>query len=313
MKCRVFYQGIVNHCYQRSADHCVLFYSYRDHLVYFTHYCVMARKYGVKVLSLCQMPDHVHDTVVAEYKEDLSAFKRETNKLFSHKRNAYFHLSSPTLEHPYGSAPKFGTKKVRTNLIYVGNNPVERKLTRKAEEYRWNYLAYASSEHPFSNKLIVRYSRWPLQKAVKEIKAMARNGRPLNYSILERLFRPLDSGERQQLTDYIISAYNVIDYKAAQSYFGSLENMMTAIHASAGSEFEIRETFLGKSDLYYGQMAQWLLRRGYIQEIHEILSLEEDRKHDLFLKLQRAFDCPLEQIGSFLHMPLKRRRMDNAG
>ena len=171
MKCRIFYQGIVNHCYQRSADHCVLFYSYGDHLVYFTHYCVMARKYGVKVLSLCQMPDHVHDTVVAEYKEDLSAFKRETNKLFSHKRNAYFHLSSPTLEHPYGSAPKFGTKKVRTNLIYVGNNPVERKLTRKAEEYRWNYLAYASSEHPFSNKLIVRYSRWPLQKAVKEIKA----------------------------------------------------------------------------------------------------------------------------------------------
>lgn len=53
MKRRKFFKDILTHCYQRSADDGVLFYSYSDHLVYFTSYCVLARKHGIQVLSLC--------------------------------------------------------------------------------------------------------------------------------------------------------------------------------------------------------------------------------------------------------------------
>ena len=65
MKSRKFYRDIINHCYQRTADGGVLFYTTSDHLVYFTMYCIVAKKYGIKVFSLCQMPDHVHDAVAA--------------------------------------------------------------------------------------------------------------------------------------------------------------------------------------------------------------------------------------------------------
>lgn len=73
------YRDIINHCYQRGADGIVLFYSVSDHLVYFTTYCLLAKKHNVKVLSLCQMPDHVHDTVVVKKVEQLSCFKQEVS------------------------------------------------------------------------------------------------------------------------------------------------------------------------------------------------------------------------------------------
>lgn len=56
MKRRKFYKNTWTHCYQRTADGGVLFYTYSDHLVYFTHYCILARKHHIRVLAMCQMP-----------------------------------------------------------------------------------------------------------------------------------------------------------------------------------------------------------------------------------------------------------------
>ncbi len=154
MKRRKFYKNTLTHCYQRTNDNGVLFYTYSDHLVYFTHYCTVARKHHVKVFAMCQMPDHVHDSVMTDRKENLERFKCETNTSFSRKHNERFHRKGAVFEGPYGRAPKFEEKKARSNLVYVLNNPVERKLVKEAEKYRWNYLAYAGSDHPFSEKLV---------------------------------------------------------------------------------------------------------------------------------------------------------------
>ena len=181
MKRRKFYKNTLTHCYQRTKDDGVLFYTYSDHLVYFTHYCTVARKHHVKVFAMCQMPDHVHDSVMTDRKENLERFKCETNTSFSRKHNERFHRKGAVFEGPYGQAPKFEEKKARSNLVYVLNNPVERKLVKEAEKYRWNYLAYAGSDHPFSEKLVIREARWPLQTAVKEVKAQFRAGKPMGY------------------------------------------------------------------------------------------------------------------------------------
>ena len=89
MKSRKFYRDIINHCYQRTADGGVLFYTTSDHLVYFTMYCIVAKKYGIKVFSLCQMPDHVHDAVAARNQSDLVEFKRELNSRFARDYNKH--------------------------------------------------------------------------------------------------------------------------------------------------------------------------------------------------------------------------------
>ena len=311
MKRRKFIKGILNHCYQRTEDGGVLFYTYSDHLVYFTQYCIMARKYRIQVLAMCQMPDHVHDSVIASRKQDLEQFKQYTNSGFVRIRNGQFNLSGPVFESTFGSVPKTGDKKTRSNLIYVNNNPVERKLVSEAEQYRWNYLAYAVSNHPFSERLILRDARWPLQKAVKEVKAQFKAGKPMNYAELHRLFQPLDRIERLQLTDFIISIYNVIDYKAAIRFFGSYEKMLLALHATTGSEHDLNEIFIGKSDTHYNRMTSILLREEKVHDIHDILSMTVDQKYELYLFLQHETQATSEQIAAFLHMPLKKASNGN--
>ena len=306
MKRRKFIKGVLNHCYQRTVDGGVLFYTYGDHLVFFTRYCVLARKYHIRVLALCQMPDHIHDSVIADRKQDFERFKQYAASGFVRKRSVRFALSGPVFECSYGSVPKIGDKNVRSNLIYVGNHPVERKLVSIAERYRWNYLAYADSDHPFSERLVIRKSRWPLQKAIKEVKAQFEAGKPMDYAQLERLFRPLNYDESLQLVDFIISKYNVIDYQAAFRYFGSYEKMLTALHATTGSEHDLNEVFVGKSDAHYSRMTSILLREGKVREIHDVLSLPVDEKYELFLLLRGKTSATSEQIAAFLHMPLKK-------
>ena len=311
MKRRKFFKDILTHCYQRSADDGVLFYTYADRLVYFTLYCIMARKHGIHVLSLCQMPDHVHDSVRAKRKADLGNFKREVNTFFSKQWNERCHTKGSVLHSRYGWAQKFGDKKGRSNLVYVGNNPVERTLVEKAEEYRWNYLAYATSDHPFSKKLVIRDARWPLQKAVKEVKAQFKAGKPLNYAQLQRLFKPLTREEGQQLTDFIIVTYNCIDYDGAIRFFDSPDDMIMSMHATTGSEHDINEVFIGKSDVPYARMTSILLKNHFVEDIHDIPSMTIDEKYNLLLQLQPQTDALSEQIAQFLHMPLKKASNGN--
>jgi hypothetical protein len=252
------------------------------------------------------MPDHVHDSILADRKHDFEQFKQYTGAGFVRKRNKRFGLSGPVFECSFGSVPKMGDKKARSNLIYVGNNPVERQLVPFAEQYRWNYLAYAGSDHPFSEKLVIRRARWPLQKAVKEVRAQFKSGKPMDYAQLERLFRPLDRKEGLQLTDFIISTYNVIDYQAAIDFFGSYENLLIATHSTTGSEYDLKERFVGKSDACYNQMTALLLREGKVKDIHDLLSLSDDEKYELFLLLQHRIDALPEQIAGFLHLTMKR-------
>lgn len=306
MKNRVYFSNTLIHCYQRTSDRGVLFYTFSDFLVYFTLYCIVARKYSICVLALCQMPDHIHDSIITCSDANLCRFKDEVNTGFARKWNAHAGLSGHVFESPYGSAVKMGDKKVRTNIIYVGNNPVERKLVMKAEDYRWNYLAYAVSDHPFSEKLVIREASWPLQKAAREVKSLFKAGKPLNYAILKRLFGPLNRNEILKLTDFIIKTYNVIDYEEASRYFGSYEDMLASMHATTGSEYDINEVFIGKDDSFYARMTSVLMKEAGMKDIHDILAMDTDSKLKLFVLLQQRTKAPVGQIAAFLHLPIRR-------
>ena len=305
MKSRRFFKDILNHCYQRSADGCVLFYTARDHLVYFTNYCVLARKYGVQVLSLCQMPDHIHDAVVAKRLKDLVGFKRELNSCFAKMYNAQARISGPVFETPFGSAPKQSAKKARTNLIYIANNPVERQLVSAAENYRWNYLAYAITSHPFSEPLVIRRASKAMRLAVRMVKAQFQAGLPMNYTLINSITRELAPYELSQFTDFVISTYNVIDYPAAIRFFDDYASMLKSIHSNTGSEYDLNEVFIGKSDKPYAQMTQILMDECGFDDIHQILSLDNDGKTELFNILRKQTYVMGAQIARFLHMPLR--------
>lgn len=304
---RTVIKGVLNHSYQRLIDRGILFYDVSDYLLYFTIFCVTACKYKVRVLKLVQMPDHVHHATIAEQNRELSRFMQEYASTFAREYNQAVGRKGPLWDTPFGSVPKTTDKKVRTCLIYLDNNPVERQLVTAAEDYRWNYLAYGKSDHPFSEAIKLREASMPLRRALQEVQALHKQGRYLPYLLLKRLFASLpDKRESKQLTDYIIHTYSIIDHQAAIRYFGSYEEELIAAHATTGSEYDIREHFMGKSDVYYRQMTELILRSGRVQHPHQVISLPIEEKWELFQYLRRETFATSEQIGAFLHLPIKR-------
>ena len=302
MKYRPFKSGILNHCYQRSADHGLIFYSQSDYLVWFTIVCTVAPRYNIRILALCPMPDHVHMAVIAQSKQDLSRFIGEVNRTFSKLQNDVCHLKWSWFEKPFGSVPKEGNKMGRSCLLYVGNNPPERQLAVRAEDYRWTFLAYAVSKNPFSEKLVIRNATWPMRQAIKEVQALFNAGKPLKYNLLQRLSQRLDKGEKEQLIDYIISTYDVIDHKEALRFFdGSYQKMTESLSISTAKEHDLNESFVGWSDKPYATMTRVIMEKYELDDIHRMLSWSREEKARAFRFLRTKTKYLPEQISKFLH------------
>lgn len=300
----------MNHCYQRAADRVVLFYSVSDFLSFFTMLCVQARKEEICIIELCLMYDHFHVTAKAESPSALSIFMNQATSDYARQNNLLCNREGKLFQHNFGSAPKRKDKDVRSNIIYVGNNPVERLLVKRAEEYRWNFLAYARSDHPFSEPLIIRRASWPMQNAVKEVKAFHASGQYLSYKVLQRLFEPLERKEREQLVDFIISTYNVIDYEEAIRHFGSYENMLEAMHVTTGREYDLKESFTGWADDGYPKLTQLVLRKTGLKDIHDMFYYSEAKRRQLFEFLKGRTSATDQQVANFLRIKLPRQARD---
>ena len=299
---RRFSPGFVNHCYQNTVGGGLLFYSVSGYLVMFTIICVAARRYGVRVLKVCLMPDHVHGSYVAESLQELSGFIGFYTSFFAKEFNDVCGRRGQLFNRPYGSAPKYGDKKVRSNFIYVDNNPVERHLVEKAEDYRWNFLAYANTGNPFSQKVIRRKASSALKNAMSMVDVLHGKGRFLTFKVLHNWFGKLNAKEANQLVDYIITKYNVIDYEGSTCYFGSYGNELLALHSTSGNEYDIKEPFVGKRDDCYAKLSSILARSKKYKTVYEVMGLPEEKRWGIFSHLYGRTEATREQLKKFLHL-----------
>ena len=303
MKKRRFVQGEANHIYQRTVSGFNIFYEIEDYLVYYTIFSVMAIKYDVMVYGLCLMIDHVHSLCTFGSKSSFSGFMSNVTSLFVREYNGEHRRCGHLFCENFGSAPKPGMKLLRTAISYLYNNPVERMLCRFSQEYRWNFLAYAHSTHPFSDRLILRKASCALRKAIEEVNGSRERGVHMTYSQLKRLFSVLDAREKNQLVDYIIVKYSVIRYDVltTQCYDG-YQNMITAINSNAGSEYEIDEHRWGKSDVAYRELYKYVHSHGCLSA-GEVIALGLDEKVSLHNSMLSSTTASSYQICKFLHLP----------
>lgn len=299
---RRFVAGAVNHCYQKTINGELIFYSVSDYLVCYTNISVAARRHEVKVLSQVLMPDHLHGSVVAERKSELEAFVQDYTSHFARSHNAVCHRNAPLFS-PFGSAPKTSSKDIRSNLIYLGNNGPERRLSPTAESYRWGFLPYSQSRHPFSEKLRLEHASYAMRQAVREVQTFRKAEQPMNYVALQRLTARLSTIERNQLVDYIINAYQYIDFETAIAYFGDYNTMLRAMHASKGTEYELHEDFVGWDDKVYAQMSRLIQEHVCRADVHDFLAWPEEKRRQLFLFLKDNTEATTRQVLKFLRCP----------
>lgn len=300
---RKFIKGAVNHVYQNTVHGVNIFYSLEDYVSYFTIFSRVSKKYEVNVLGICLMYDHVHALVSASDKETLGRCIGEITSWFVKEYNLGHGRTGSLFNVPFGSSVKAGDKQVRTAIAYLYNNPVEKKLCKRAEQYRWNFLAYACSSSPFSVSRKYREISVSLRKAKSEICCSFRSGYHVNRLMLRRLLKSLDSVEQEMLVDYIVSLYSCIDYESLIAFYGGYDLMLTAVNSNTGSEYDIRETFCRAPDLSYSDMISYLTKEyGLFEDAGQVISLPLNRKLELFQALRKATAATDYQIRKFLHL-----------
>lgn len=123
MKTRKVYPGEVHHVCQQTVGGVLVFYTITDYLVFFTIFCSMARRYGIQVLSLCPMVDHIHHVIVVDRDRQLAQFVQQYTRVFSREWNQSRGRKGPLFKHRYMSSVKLGNKQVKTTVNYSYNNP----------------------------------------------------------------------------------------------------------------------------------------------------------------------------------------------
>ena len=310
MKRRDFNEFAIEHIYQRPSERGLLFYSDMDYLQFFTIICVCAVKHYIRIVSLSLMPDHFHLLIISPSSESTASFMRDCTSLFAMDFNEYCGRHGNLWQKSYGKALKISDKAKRTAIAYVGNNGAEKQLCIRTEEYRWNFLAYFNDENPFSEPVKAKAASKYLKKAQAIIRRYHDLNKPLGIHLLEKMRNGLDDREWDQLCDYVISVYNVIDYIAAIRFYGSFETMLTALNSNTGSEYEIREEMNGLPDTNYDEIRKHLLKNGHLenarQNPRQLLRLSEDARTELAERIRQDGVAPIYQIRKYLHLPVRK-------
>lgn len=290
------------HIYQRSVNGYNLFYDQEDFIVFYTIVSVLSKVYNVEILEMCLMIDHVHLLISADTLDDISAFIRHYTSVFVLESNRDIGRKGALFHKSYGSAPKKGSKKIRSAIVYIGNNPVEKKLCARAEQYRWNFLAYLDDDNPFSKPIPYDSRCVSLRKAMKEVKMMISSNKYLTHGQVRRLKEGLSENERDYLVDYMISRYNPINKAALLSYYEGISEMLYAMSSTAGNDFDINEVYYSGTDSIYFDMISIVQRDFQIIPVRSVVVLPIERKIIIARWFMNKTSASKIQISKFLHL-----------
>ena len=292
------------HIYQITADRGICFYTAADCMVWFTLFCVLAEKYKVRVLAVCIMLNHFHIEAQFPSREAMSAMMQELDARFTRQYNRKYGLSGPLFKGRYGSAPKIKEQKVRDNVVYVYNNPVPKKAVARAELYRWNFLAYMDSDHPFSEMVVIRRSSRNLLTVLASVRQSRRRGAPLGYAFFSGLYDSLTPEERLQVLDYIVSCYNVVRYDDLRRMWGGYLQLCVALKTVGGEEYDLEDDRSQEDYRHYYQMARLTPQlTGVDLAAARFNGMEKEEIEQLAWAFYRRVGASKVELGKFLHVP----------
>lgn len=297
---RYFKQQSLQHVFQRSIDYGNFLYTKEDNIVLLTILYTYARQMQIDIMLLCFMPNHFHLLVDAPSKRRLWQYMDIATSLFVRIYNKQYSRKGKLLHNSFGSASKQGEKKIRSCFAYIGNNPVEKKLTQYASQYRWNLLPYYQNLNPFSevSKRLSKRARCAMATIEKQHAANLY----MDYSKIKEVTYKLNDAEKKYIFDYIISLYNPTNYYKAIGYFGSFKNMMIAFDSNTGSEYEIKEEYSTISDTPYNEMVEVLMKNNLWDRQKNPYTYTIEERGIAIELLREISGTTSKHISKFLHI-----------
>ena len=265
---RHFKAGVPIHVYFKANHSFILFYTQEDQILLFTIYSCLAKKYGIKVLAFCIMPNHIHAIEIAASEDKFYNFHAQLGSIFTKEYN---------LRH---------NRKVG--------------LTDSVGKFRWNLLPYYNNSRPFSEKLSLNKASHKLRCAVKLLDYWYESNSHLTYARQNTIFENLAEIERKQLLDKIIYRYNFMDYNALCSlYKDNFPKVISLLDLGRGNEFDLEDDYDNYAS--YHKMIKLLSAQGldFQQCNFEKYGPEEIAKLSSLLR-KRGYQE--RQICKFLHI-----------
>jgi len=293
------YPDSMLHIYQRAIDHGFMFYTIEDRIVYYTLSAVKARTHRIVVASASIMYTHIHQSVYAPSMPVLFSYLHDVDTSFTRMYNNRHSRKGRLFAKPPGCSQKYSLKDKKTNIIYVFNNHAVKKLCDDPSEERWSFLAYASSDHPFSRPIDPHNISPALRKAIGMANRHIRDDRCLDYHDLRKVLPSLDPEETEQFIDYVISHYAWISFDACIPCFGSLQSMISTINNTTGGEYSIREEYSSHNDLAYRELIDFASRWGILEKIY---ALESEKKVKLAILAKRHTSAATYHLKKFFHL-----------
>ena len=299
---RSFPPDTFEHIYIRAINMFVIFYSMEDRLVYYTIFSVLAKRYGIVVLALALMFDHIHHLIKAISAEIYEKFIGVTTSTFAMAYNRDSGRKGPLFVKAYGNSAKRRDKDVRTSTAYSYNNSVEKKLFTRAEQDRWNFLAYIDNPHPFSKEIDRKTASKKLLRSMDAATLYHGRNEYLDYPVVRRLFDGLDSEEHEQLLDYIITLYLPIDKDALLGFYKSYDDMVIAINSNTGSEYQIREAYDPESHQGFVSMLEMTRQSSFSNDPRSIILAPVEQKKQIAEVFIKRLGVSRSQAKRFLHL-----------
>ena len=299
---RKFPVDTFQHIYQQAINRFVIFFSMEDRLVYYTIFSVMARNYGITVLALTLMFDHVHFLIQAVGREIYAKFIGVMTSTFVMAYNRDSGRKGRLFRKAYGNSAKRRDKDIRTCVAYNYNNSVEKKLFTRAEQDRWNLLAYIGSPYPFSKPIDKETASKKLLRSMDAATQFHRRNAYLDYPVVRKLFDGLDDTEREQLLDFIITLYLPIDKEKLLSYYKSYDDMVLAINSNTGSEYDLDEVYDPESHQCFERMLNVVHHSSFSDNPRSILLAPAAKRWQIAEALMSRTGATLNQIKRFLHL-----------
>lgn len=308
MRGRKFRKGCTQHIYQRAVDKGVIFYTVADRLVFYTTCASTMAKYRIPCYAASIMYTHTHLSCLPSSKEQLESCVRDFSSGFARAYNHEHNRDGELFEKPFGRSAKRTSKESRSNLLYVFNNHVEKKLCDKATQERWAFLAYSSSSHPFSNAISEETISNRLRRAIRLVDRHVAKNLPLKYRDIKSVLEDVDAIEAEQYIDYVISSYKLVDFSYGVKLFGSVNELVAASETVTGDEWDLNEDFYGLSDVAFRELCEFLDKKEASKGSHtSIFKMSNDHKLALIADALKTIKANGAQLARFFHCDLPWR------
>lgn len=308
---RKFYSKGFQHIFQISVDRGIIFYTDADFIIFCSILWYAAIKYRVRIISCCIMANHFHILAKFRSPENMELFVNELTSIFALMYNKRYHRKGQLFKKSFGSAPKIHDDEIVDAVIYVSNNPIPKSAVEHAVEYRWNFLAYLESPHPFSDPLDKLNMSDAMRQSISMVERQHGSNKYLTYKILDEIMVSLDPKERKQLVDYIILEYNIVDYGFIRQKWETLYKLSTVLEAVRGSDYETAEDYSKEDYHHYYQMNAVALGYGFDLEKMRFDTDGFDESDACLLRreFQRRVSASPMEIDKYLHQGEYSRRV----